>query len=486
MKKEIKSSKRGLTFSLSSKDIAIGTKYRYVVDKKKQEIAIILDEAGTMTVSRKRAGKVFKPLFDIRSKEVKELVASADYLEVEVLNDRIIVHTYKKAKVGIFRRKVVSIEEVMGVKTGEIYLRKASGADCGCYQYTISDWLNSMAPGVGSETITSTSAEVKQVYDVVSLFSGAGMFDKAWLDSGRFRFVYANDFDKNVLDTYRSNIGNHIVCKDVRDVRAEELPFADVFLASPCCQAFSNSNRHNQDSEEAEEKRLLVDEVVRLVKEKNPKVFCIENVPQMLTKDDGMYLSHVLDGLADYAFTVQVVKDHEVGGYSKRERAIIIGSKIGKIELPKMRILTYRTVKEALSKVDACWYNYSDVTNPSDKTREKMSYVPQGGNWRDIPAEIGGYGPNTQSNIMRRLKEDEPSITLSNFRKSNILHPTENRILTVSEAAAIMGLDKNFKFISDSLSAMQQMVANGVTQAISKFVRNAVLHKLDECAVCSM
>ena len=109
-----------------------------------------------------------------------------------------------------------------------------------------------------------------------------------------------------------------------------------------------------------------------------------------------------------------------------------------------------------------------------------MSYVKPGGNWKDIPSEIGGYGPNTQSNIMRRLDPDKPSITLSNFIKSNILHPFENRILSVSEAAAIMGLERDFRFISDSLSAKQQMVANGVTQAIGKFVKNVVLKKLDE------
>lgn len=80
---------------------------------------------------------------------------------------------------------------------------------------------------------------------------------------------------------------------------------------------------------------------------------------------------------------------------------------------------------------------------------------------------------------MRRLDPDKPSITLSNFRKSNILHPFENRILSVSEAAAIMGLERDFRFISDSLSAKQQMVANGVTQAIGKFVKNVVLKKLD-------
>lgn len=153
--------------------------------------------------------------------------------------------------------------------------------------------------------------------------------------------------------------------------------------------------------------------------------------------------------------------------------------KVTGMKLPDVKVVNAKTVRDALEKVNANWYNYDDVTFPSEKTQQKMSYVKPGGNWRDIPPEIGGYGPNTQSNIMRRLDPDKPSISLSNFRKSNILHPSENRILSVSEAAAIMGLDKHFRFICDSLSAKQQMVANGVTQAIGNFVKNAVLKKLD-------
>ena len=91
-----------------------------------------------------------------------------------------------------------------------------------------------------------------------------------------------------------------------------------------------------------------------------------------------------------------------------------------------------------------------------------MSCVPQGGNWKDIPNELNSYGPDTHSCIMRRLEMDKPSITLSNFRKSNILNPLKNRILTVAEAAAISGLDKDFRFLGN-LSEKQQMVANGVT-----------------------
>ena len=111
-----------------------------------------------------------------------------------------------------------------------------------------------------------------------------------------------------------------------------------------------------------------------------------------------------------------------------------------------------------------------------------MSYVPQGGNWQDVPEEIQkkhGWGKNTQSNVFRRLALDALSPTICNWRKSSLTHPTENRILTVAEAAAIMGLDKNFKIFGTSLNSRQQQIGNGVTQAIGRFVKNTVLGALN-------
>lgn len=468
-KKRIKSSKRGLTFSLADSSSTIGTHYRYIVDKAKKEILIIPDKNGNMTVSRKKSGNAFKPLYDIRSKEVRELVAAADYLEIEVLEEKIIVHSFRKKRIQ--RNKIVSLDEILGRKTGEIVLRKASGYYSED-QITIFDFLSQSK----NEIERTEKEKIKKVYDTVSLFSGAGLLDYAFRDP-KIRFVYGVDFNKDACDTYRANIGPHIECQDIRTV--EEIPNADLIIGGPCCQGYSNANRHNLDSEIAQKKRLLIMDYIRLVKKKKPSVFVIENVPQFYTKDNGIYLSKVLEELSEYDITCTTVHDEKVGGYTKRQRAIIIGSMIGKIVLPSETVHTVKTVRDALSKVDATWFNYEDVTAPRESTKIAMSYVPQGGNWRNIPESVHKFGPHTQSNVFRRLAWDEISPTITNWRKCNLTHPEENRILTVSEAAALMGLDKEFKVIGSTLNAKQQMVGNGVTQAIGKFIKKYVLEALD-------
>lgn len=483
MKKKIKASTRGLTFTLTEDDIKIGAKYRYIIDKNNNEILIIPDECGNMTVSKKRTGTKVKPLFDIRSKEVKKLVSAADYLEVSIRNEQIVVTVYKKTSFTLIKGGKCTIQEVLGTKAGQIILpyAKVSGDDG--YQYTIYDWISSITEiteNVSYEETLSISKDLKTAYDTVSFFSGAGLFDKAFLDTGKFRFVYANDFCKDVVETYEQNIGHHMHCKDIREVKGHEIPFANVFLASPCCQAFSNANRTNMHSAESEEKRLLVEEVVRLVTEceVKPDVIVVENVPQMVTKEKGIYISKLLDGLPDYEADVKIVTDCKLGGFTERQRCIVILSKIGKIQLPDLDIIPKRTVRDALSKVDASWYNFEDYSKAKGETLRKMQCVPPGGNWRNIPAEVFKYGPHTHSDVMRRLAWDEVAPTITNVRKVNMMPPEGNRCLSVAEAAALMGLSKDFKFFG-KLSAMQQMVANGVTQAIGKLVANTVANALD-------
>ena len=473
--KKIKGSKRGLTFTLEDQKL-IGTKFRYIIDTKNNEILIIADVDGTGTVSRKKCGKdSFKPLYDIRSKEVKDLVSDADYLQIETDGDIITVHVYRKISQAQIASKsnVIRIEDVFAEKTGEVVLKKVSGDSFSEHIYSCS--ANKVSP----------EKELHNVYDVLSLFSGAGMLDYSFLDP-QFRFVYAVDFDPDACLTYRENIGPHIQCRDIRDVSADEIPSADVILGGPCCQAFSCSNRHmdNMLGTQGEQKRELISDYIRIVKGTRPRVFVIENVPSILTAGQGHYLEQILTELSEYTITHKIVCDNEHGGFSTRKRAIIIGSTIGRIELPDAELCPVRTVREALEKVDASWYNYEDVTTPSDHTKLIMSYVPQGGNWRDVPESVHKFGPHTHSNTYRRLSMDGLSPTLANWRKCQLLHPLKNRILSVSEAAAIMGLDKNFKVLGKTLHSKQQQVCNGVTQCVGRLIKRCVLNKLNAVYAC--
>jgi DNA (cytosine-5)-methyltransferase 1 len=321
-----------------------------------------------------------------------------------------------------------------------------------------------------------TRTDLSYVYDTVSLFSGAGLLDYPFKKDESFDIKFAVDFDKSACETYKANIGDHILCMDIRDLKEAQVPNADLIIGGPCCQGYSNANRAGNEVQDIS-KRLLIDDYIRIVQAKKPLMFLIKNVEQFITKEKGKYLERVLTALSDdYNITYSVVNDWEVGGYSKRKRMLLIGSikAMGKIVIPDVCLTSKKVVKDALKKVTSEWYNYNDITKASASTQAKMAQVPQGGNYKYIK-EMEHL--DRHSNVYRRLDENEPSVTITNWRKVNLTHPTENRILSVSEAAAIMGLDKNFKFLG-SINDRQQQCGNGVTQAIASFAKSIIKNAL--------
>ena len=463
----IRYSERGLTFSFrETGSFKAGTRYRYFIDNRNGEVILLPDENGKYRMSRK--GRESKPLVDLRNAEIRSVMEDASYMEVEIMEDKIIVHIIKTS-VNVSGLSDVEIADLIDKSEKVTFcidketLRRDEGA--------LSEMLK--ASGIFSE---NTRNDICCVFDTVSLFSGAGLLDYPFAKDDSFDLKFAVDFDKYACETYRANIGEHILCMDMRELKPEMIPAnVDLLIGGPCCQGFSNSNRHG-NFELDRNKRNLIDDYIKVVKYHKPYLFLIENVPQFITKEDGFYLQKVFTELSDYNITYSIVNDADVGGYSLRKRMILIGSckEMGEVTIPDVKISERKTVREALEKVNSEWYNYSDITKASDCTKRLMSMVRPGHNYRDIPDKSHC---EHHSNYFRRLEYDKPSVTLTNWRKVNLMPPEGNRILSVSEAAAIMGLEKDFRFLG-SLDARQQQVGNGVTQAIACFVKNIIKNAL--------
>ena len=464
---KIKSSKRGLTFSFSENEtFKTGAKYRYVVDNELSEIIIVPDENGKYKLSKK--GVHQKPLIDLRNEEIRRLISTCRYMEVEILDDKIIVHVI---------RDTINIEGCSDTDIADI-IEKADKISFEIDKSVLESNDKSLvqmleASGLFSSKMTE---DISYVYDTVSLFSGAGLLDYPFSKDDSFDIKFAVDFDKSACETYRANIGDHILCMDIRDLDETDVPSAELIIGGPCCQGYSNANRFGNISQDTS-KRKLIDDYIRIVKAKNPLMFVIENVPQFITKEKGKYLQKVISELSnDYYISYSVVNDHELGGYSTRKRMILFGSKkaVGHICIPDIEISSLKTTRDALNKVNSDWFNYNDITKASDETKEKMKHVRPGHNYKDIPSM---RHLDRHSNVYRRLDYDKPACTLTNWRKVNLMPPEENRILSVAEASAIMGLDKTFKFLG-TLNDRQQQVGNGVTQAIASFVKHIVKNTL--------
>ena len=113
---------------------------------------------------------------------------------------------------------------------------------------------------------------------VVSLFSGGGGLDLGFLTAG-YKIIWAIDNDPNAVETYRLNLGNHIICKDINDINIDEIPKADVVIGGPPCQSFSLAGKRNTEDSRGQ----LVWKYIEIIKKINPKAFVFENVKGLLS-----------------------------------------------------------------------------------------------------------------------------------------------------------------------------------------------------------
>lgn len=95
---------------------------------------------------------------------------------------------------------------------------------------------------------------------------------------------------------------------------------------------------------------------------------------------------------------------------------------------------------------------------------ERYSYIGQGQNWRAIPEHFNAKlrdRNNCHSGIYKRLDPNKPSVVISNYRKNMLIHPFQDRGLSVREAARLQSFPDNFVF-EGSLMQIQQQIGNAV------------------------
>lgn len=174
---------------------------------------------------------------------------------------------------------------------------------------------------------------------VISFFSGAGGMDLGFELAGH-RIVWANDFDKDAVETYNYNIGrysNHSVllgdiCNILNDYSEStegiygNIPDADILIGGFPCQGFSVANlKRNMD----DERNYLYLEILRVIQAKNPKFVILENVKGLENIEKGEVLNMIIQDIQNtgigYTVVYNVFNAYNFGVPQNRERVIILG-----------------------------------------------------------------------------------------------------------------------------------------------------------------
>ena len=281
--------------------------------------------------------------------------------------------------------------------------------------------------------------------------------------------------DKDAAATYQSNFPDAaFIARDIRDVltwdlerhldRPRRLPL--LFCACAPCQPFSKQNREKHDSDT---RATLLDEFHRFVTRFRPEYIFLENVPgiQRIDPSSGPIARflQVLQRL-DYDFAAGVIDFLHYGVPQTRRRFILIASLLGKIALPEHTHgtrgthLPHATVGDWIRDLPPIPAGGKDNSVPnhlaarlSPLNLERIASTPEGGDRRDWPAHLilpchkNHVG---HTDVYGRLHRDRPASTLTtrciSLSNGRFGHPTQNRALSVREAACLQTFPRDFVF----------------------------------------
>lgn len=286
---------------------------------------------------------------------------------------------------------------------------------------------------------------------ILSLFSGAGGLDLGLVQAGN-EIIWANDIDKNAVETYRLNIGNHIILGDIKDINIAQLPHTDVVVGGFPCQGFSQANRFRVLEDE---RNFLYRFFYEVIKEKQPKFFIAENVKGILSLGKGEAIKQIISDFeeAGYITDLHLVNMADYGVPETRQRVIIIGQRCDLSEhmlfnFPPQThsksgengLLRWLSIKSAIER-------FPDPDEPNDVPNHEYSKYKV--EYRDYTAH-------------RQTDPEKPSPTI--LARGNggggvcaIPHYNGKRRLTVRESAAVQTFPDDFIFYGVRGSCYRQI-----------------------------
>lgn len=338
--------------------------------------------------------------------------------------------------------------------------------------------------------------------NVLDLFCGAGGLSYGFESAG-FNILLGIDNDAKALETFQLNHkGSKAICGDITQITYEEhiKPLLngkqiDVIIGGPPCQGMSLSGPRKFD----DPRNKLYLSYIRLVKEIRPKAFVIENVPGLVGLFGGQIKDNILEKFSEMGYQVQykILCSSDYGVPQNRKRVVFVGTKIGEFEYPavdsnivtcSMALSDLPTLENDLGTEVSAYLlppqnhyqqlmrRQSDIVlnhvaaNHSEKVKNIIALVPDGGNYKDLPEE---YRNSRNFHVAwTRFASNKPAPTIDTGHRHHF-HYKYNRVPTVRECARLQSFPDNFKFLGNKTQQFRQ-VGNAVPPLMAKAIAEQV------------
>ncbi|GHT79439.1 restriction endonuclease subunit M [Spirochaetia bacterium] len=336
----------------------------------------------------------------------------------------------------------------------------------------------------------------EQTFISIDLFSGVGGLTEGLRKAG-FETKFAFEINPVASKAYSMNHADTVVItQDIRQVNLDEikkkLNGAEIHLLAGCppCQGFSSIRRLNRAKPVDDKRNDLINEYVRFVKYFMPYTIMLENVPWLLQDALFVKAKQELENIGYKNIVADVLNVKDYGVPQNRRRLVMIGSRLGPIELAPS-ISKKVTVRACIGNLPVP----KDSNDPlhkifpthTKKVQKLINDIPHNGGSRKDLGKDRQLVCHTKKNIgfhdvYGRLRWDDCSSTITggclNPSKGRFLHPEQNRCISAREAALLQSFPKGYQFPTDvSKGAIALMIGNALPPKFSCYhARNIKKH----------
>lgn len=317
------------------------------------------------------------------------------------------------------------------------------------------------------------------MYTFIDLFAGIGGMRLAF-EKANCQCVFSSEWDKFAQETYQANFGEKPE-GDITQIKNEAIPDHDILLAGFPCQPFSISGVSKKNALGRPHgfadptQGTLFFEIKRIIKEKKPKAFLLENVKHLKGHDKGNTFKIIIDTLQrelNYTVYYKVISSENYVP-QKRQRIYIVGFRNHELfKFPESKIPSKPKIKNILLNKVPEKYTLSDklwryLQNYAEKHRQKGNGFSYG------LADLEGQSRT----LSARYYKDGSEILIPQINKNP-------RKLTPRECASIMGYPKDFIIPVSDTQAYKQF-GNSVVVPLIHDIAKEIVASLNSYNFCN-
>ena len=323
-------------------------------------------------------------------------------------------------------------------------------------------------------------------FKFIDLFAGIGGF-RLGLEKAGAKCVFSSEIEPHAIEMYKENFGDDPTC-DITKLDPKVIPDFDILCAGFPCQSFSVCGKQKGFADAT--RGTLFFDICRVLREKKPKAFILENVKNLKTHDKGNTLFIMLQELHSmgYAVSYKVLNARDFGVPQNRERIILIGSRDGYVfDFDRLKTNKVNSMKPFLDTEGD--FEYLEEGTYTLLEKEQIKRQPSGlifCGYRNKKLRTVGVRPGTQ-HLSRVHKQPNRIYSVNGIHPTLASQETSGRYwiltdgkvrkLTLNECYKFMGFPSDFIKVGRKTSLYERignslcvpMITNVAEEVIEQF-----------------